>query len=253
MFKIDPAKVRAKTARRRQRTLPTSKHLPTRSLWPAPKSDSELDLTNVIAPFDGIVGRLPEQLGSLIKEGDVVTTLSDNSVIWVYFNLPAAQYQEYLASLKQPREVGNRTRARQRQQVPANRQDQCDRGPSQQRDREHRLPAYFPNPDGLLRHGQTGTILISRKLHDATVIPIRAAYEIMDKRYVYVVQNTYVVHQREIVIQNELDYIFVIKKGLDVNDRIVFEGVREIHDGEKVEYEFRSPERVMANQRNHAE
>ncbi len=90
-------------------------------------------------------------------------------------------------------------------------------------------------------------------MHDATVIPIRAAYEIMDKWYVYVVDKDDVVHQREIVIQNELDDIFVIKKGLDVNDRIVFEGVRQIHDGEKVEYEFRSPEEVMANQKNHAE
>ena len=61
------------------------------------------------------------------------------------------------------------------------------------------------------------------------------------------------VHQREIVVQNELDDIFVIKKGLDVDDRIVLEGVRQVRDGEKVEYEFRPPEEVMGNQKNHAE
>ncbi len=60
--------------------------------------------------------------------------------------------------------------------------------------------ADFPNPDGLLRHGQTGTILIHRKLHDAIVIPQRATYEIMDKRYVYVVDKHDVVHQREILV-----------------------------------------------------
>jgi membrane fusion protein (multidrug efflux system) len=50
-----------------------------------------------------------------------------------------------------------------------------------------------------------------------------------------------------------MEDIFVIKKGLGVNDRIVLEGVRQVHDGEKVEYEFRHPEQVIANQKNKAE
>ena len=54
-------------------------------------AQAELNFTNVTAPFDGIVDRLHEQLGSLIKEGDILTTLSDNSVMWVYFNVPEAQ------------------------------------------------------------------------------------------------------------------------------------------------------------------
>ena len=44
-----------------------------------------------------------------------------------------------------------------------------------------------------------------------------------------------VVHQREISIQNEMDDIFVIKKGINVDDRIVLEGLRQVRDGEKVE------------------
>src|SRR5271157_5057205 len=64
-------------------------------------AQAEFDFTNVTAPFDGIVDRLHEQLGSLIKERDILTTLSDNSVMWVYFNVPEAKYLEYMASLKQ--------------------------------------------------------------------------------------------------------------------------------------------------------
>ena len=88
----------------------------------------------------------------------------------------------------------------------------------------------------------TGNVLIHRTLKNAIVIPQRATFEILDKRYVYVVGEDDKVHQREIVVQNELDNIFVIKKGLGVDDRIVYEGVRQVHDGEKVEYEFRPPE-----------
>ena len=65
---------------------------------------AELDFTNITAPFDGIVDRLAEREGSLIKERDILTTLSDNSVMWVYFNVPEAQYLEYMASLKQENE-----------------------------------------------------------------------------------------------------------------------------------------------------
>ena len=51
-----------------------------------------------------------------------------------------------------------------------------------------------------------------------------------------------------ITIKHELEDIFVIKSGLDVEDKIVLEGVRQVEEGEKVEYEFRHPEEVMGKQ-----
>ncbi len=54
-------------------------------------------------------------------------------------------------------------------------------------------------------------------------------------------------HQRAIVIQHEMDGVFVIKKGLDANDKVVLDGLRQVREGEKVEYEFRKPEDVLAN------
>ena len=109
--------------------------------------------------------------------------------------------------------------------------------------------ADFPNRnpgDRLLRHGQTGTILISRVQNDAIVIPQRATFEVLQKRYVYVVDKDNVAHQREIVIQNELEDLFVIKDGVGVEDKIVLEGIRQVRDGDKVEYEDRQPEQVAA-------
>ena len=41
---------------------------------------AELNFTDVKAPFDGIVDRLLQREGSLVKEGDILTTLADNSV-----------------------------------------------------------------------------------------------------------------------------------------------------------------------------
>src|SRR5262249_8149811 len=113
--------------------------------------------------------------------------------------------------------------------------------------------ADFPNPERLLRHGQTGTILIHRKLHDAVVIPQRATFEILDKRYVWVVGEDDVAHQKLITIEHELEDIFVIKSGIDARDKIVLEGVRQVEEGGKVEYEFREPEEALKNQKFRAE
>jgi len=217
-------------------------------------AQAEMNFTEVRAPFDGIVDRLHEREGSLIKEGDILTTLSDNSVMWVYFNLPEANYLEYMAGSKQHKEdqrielkLANGKMFSQTGKIGAiEAQFNNETG-------NIAFRADFPNPDGLLRHGQTGTVLISRTLKNAVVIPQRATFDVLDKRYVYVVGEDYAVHQREIAIQNEMDDIFVIKSGLDVKDKIVLEGVRQVQEGEKVEYEFRAPEVALANQKFRAE
>jgi membrane fusion protein (multidrug efflux system) len=215
---------------------------------------AELDFATVKAPFDGIIDRLHHQQGSLVQEGDVLTTMSDNSVMWVYFNVPEARYLEYMAALKEKKTD------MQIELVLANGEkfDQPGKIGAIEADFNNEngniaFRADFPNPDRLLRHGQTGTILIHRVTKDALVIPQRATFEILDKRYVYVVGEDDVAHQREIVVENELDDIFVIDKSLAVTDKIVLEGVRQVRDGDKVEYENRPPEEVVAQLKYRAE
>ena len=45
----------------------------------------------------------------------------------------------------------------------------------------------------------------------------------------------------------------MIKKGAGVGDRIVLEGIRQVRDGEKVEYEFRPLEEAMREPKKHTE
>jgi membrane fusion protein (multidrug efflux system) len=222
---------------------------------------AERDFCEIKAPFDGIVDRLHEREGSLIKERDVLTTLSDNNVMWVYFNVREARYLEYMAMRGQDKE---KTRIELKLAdgskfpntgeigaIEANFNNQT--GNIAFRADFDNIPVKKGQPDLLLRHGQTGTVLIHRTLHNAIVIPQRAVFEILDKRYVYVVGKDEVVRQREIVVQHALDDIFLIDKGLAVTDRIVLEGVRQVRDGAQVEYEVRSPEETLANQKHHAE
>jgi membrane fusion protein (multidrug efflux system) len=218
-------------------------------------AEAELNFTNVVAPFDGIVDRLHEREGSLIKEGDVLTTLSDNSLMWVYFNVPEARYLDYMAGQAAGQRNGdvylvlaNGSRfpyPGKITTVEAKFNNETGNIP---------FRADFPNSNRLLRHGQTGTVQIPRTQHNALVIPQRATFEVLHKRYVWLLDKDNVVHPRAITVQNELDDIYVIKSGLTVNDRFVLDGLQHVHDGQKVEEpEFRKPEEALANQKHHAE
>ena len=157
---------------------------------------AELNFATVKAPFDGIVDRLHHQQGSLVQEGEYLTTLSDNSLMWVYFNVPEARYLEYMTELSQHKEelqielmLANEKKFQHIGKIGAIEADFNNETGN--------IPfrADFPNPERLLRHGQTGTVLISRVQNDAIVIPQRAVFEVLQKRYVYIVNDKNVAHR----------------------------------------------------------
>lgn len=213
---------------------------------------AELDFATVKAPFDGIIDRLHLQQGSLVEEGEVLTTLSDNSLMWVYFNVPEKRYLEYM---QDPHKDELKIELMLASGNKFNHVGKIGAIEADFNNETGNIPfrADFPNPDRLLRHGQTGTVLISRVQNDALVIPQRATFEVLAKRYVFVIDKDDIVHQREITYSNELDDIFVIDKGLEPGDKIVLEGLRQVKDGDKVEYEDRASEQVASHLKYHAE
>lgn len=217
---------------------------------------AELNFASIRAPFDGIVDRQRNQLGSLIEEGDVLTTLSDNSVMWVYFNVPEKRYLEYKADLEQSKsgetlsielKLANGTIFHEPGRIGAIEADFNNVTGN------IAFRADFPNSQGLLRNGQTGTVLIHTTLKNVVVIPQRATFEILDKRYVFVVDSEGIVRQRDISIGPVQDDIFVVEKGLEAGDKIILEGIRQVRDGDRIEYEFRDAHDVLSNLKYHAE
>lgn len=225
---------------------------------------AELSFTEIKAPFEGLVDRQYEQQGSLIEEGDMLTTVSDNLVMWVYFNVPEADYLAFKAmqgpgSIPDPHHLRLPNAKIELQLANGKVFDQ----PAAETitiestfDHETgniQFRADFPNPNLLLRHGQTGTLLLHRTLTNALVIPQRATFEVLDKQYVYVVDKDGIAHQRLVTIAHESDDIFVVTSGLEATDKIVFDGVRQVRDGTHVEAEVRDPRLVLKNLKHRAE
>ena len=106
--------------------------------------------------------------------------------------------------------------------------------------------ATFPNPKGLLRHGETGNILMDVPMKNALIIPQKATFEVLDKKYVYVLDKDNVLRSREITIAAEMPHIYIVQEGLSKNDKILLEGLRLVRENEKIESKFVNPSAVMS-------
>ena len=218
-------------------------------------AEVELAFTSIRAPFDGIIDRFEQQHGSLVNEGDILTTLSDNSLMWVYFNVPEARYLEYVAGSPGSGE------GHEIELVLANGRTFSEPGSigAIEADFDGKtgniaFRADFPNPSLVLRNGQTGKVRIHGTVRDALVIPQRATFTVLAKRYVYVVGEDDIVHQREITVAHELEDIFTLQSGLKREERIVLEGVAQVHEGDRLERPaFRPPEEILPKLKFRAE
>jgi membrane fusion protein (multidrug efflux system) len=107
--------------------------------------------------------------------------------------------------------------------------------------------ATFPNPDKLLRHGETGNILMPVPLKNALIIPQKATFEILDKRYVFVVDENDVVQSRQISIGQELQHLYVVTEGLEDKDRVLIEGLRKVKNGQTISSKLVDIRTVLEN------
>lgn len=212
-----------------------------------------LEFTEIRAPFDGIIDRFHLKLGSLVDEGDLLTTLSDNSEMWVYFNVPEAEYLEYKSSEK------NDTLMKVQLLMANNKLfDHPGYVKAIEADFNNEtgniaFRATFQNPKGLLRHGETGNIQTSISFKQALIIPQKATFEILDKRYVYVIAEGNEVKLTPITIGAEMQDLYVIADGLKEDDKILLEGLRKVTDGAEIEYDFEEPRSVISNLKLYAE
>lgn len=204
-------------------------------------------LTQIRAPFSGMMGLFSARHGSLVNEGDLLTTLSDNSTMWVYFNVTEAEYLKYKTESE-----GKKPWAVRLLMADGKIFDQPGVVETIEADFDNETGAIafratFPNPKQLLRHGETGKILVSESLEDALVIPQASTFDVLDKKYVFVVDEQNVVHSRAITVQAELPQVFVVAKGVDEKDKILLEGLRKVREGSVIEPKFQKPVEVLAH------
>ncbi len=201
--------------------------------------------TKITAPFDGIIDRIKFKAGSLIDEGSLLTTLSNNKEVYAYFNVTEQEYLDFKTQASSKSKMAAKL-------LLANNQPHKYKGAIETIEGEFdnntgtiAFRAKFPNPELLLKHGETGKVQLTVDLKNALIIPQKATFEVQDKMYVFVVDQNNVVKTRGIVIKQKISNIYIIESGIQPTDKILLEGIQSVKEDEKIESVFVSPQQAL--------
>jgi membrane fusion protein, multidrug efflux system len=200
-----------------------------------------LGWTKVRSLLDGIAGLATTQVGSLVTQSTVLTTVSQVQPIKVYF---AISEQEYLALSKKAHEGGAADLLHSSSRVPieltlANGNLYPSKGYIVFVDRQVntstgtiRIAAAFPNPQNLLRPGQYGRVRAQTSIdRDALLVPQRAVTELQGAYQVAVINPDNKVHIQPVEVGPQIGTNWIITSGLKPGETVVTEGVGKLADG----------------------
>ena len=97
------------------------------------------------------------------------------------------------------------------------------------------LQATFPNPERLLRPGQFARvkILVANK-KNALMVPQKCVTELQGQYSVLIVNAENKIETKQVKIANKLEDFWIVKEGLENNDKVVLEGLQKVRTGMEV-------------------
>lgn len=199
-----------------------------------------LSYTEIRAPFSGTINRIPHKIGSLVEEGTLLTSLSQNDEVFAYFDISEKDYFNFVDRIKNLKRDERKVKL-----VLANSKVFDQEGIIETMDGEFdertgnlAVRARFSNPNNLLKHGASGKIRIDQQLKQAVIIPQKSTFEIQDRLYVYKVDKTGKIKSQQIKIATRIPHFYIIESGITVKDKIIYEGIQSAKDGEQIKPDY---------------
>jgi membrane fusion protein (multidrug efflux system) len=193
----------------------------------------QLSLAKIKSPFAGRIDRVIPKNGSLINEGDLLTSVTDIKNVYAYFHVSEQEYLNYLNK-------GNLNGKEAWLLFPDGQEytfsGKIEAAGSEINDQTGNLAlkAFFQNQDDILRHGLSCKINIKLNQPNALIIPLKCIIEEQDRTFVYVVDSNQKVRRKSIVIELQLGRLAIIKSGLKPNDLVLFEGIQNVKEGDSI-------------------
>lgn len=210
------------------------------------KAEIELSFAEIRAPFDGYINRFNLKAGSLISEGDLLTSLTDNSQIFAYFNVSEKDYFNYINS-------DSSHQLKQVNLVLADNSLFAQNGMIETTDCMVDqntgcigFRARFNNPDYKIKHGASAKIVVYKKYENAVIIPQKSTFEIQDKNFVYIINDQNEIELRRINIVHRLSRFFIVNDGIKPDDIILYEGIQLVREGDKIKFELLTSSQVLS-------
>ena len=199
-----------------------------------------LSFCYVKSPAAGVVGTLPFKKGALVNTASVLTTVSNNSSMEVYFSLT-----EKDALAMSQVEGGQKAAMGAMPNVQLQLADGTIyahegkvtkmSGVIDPATGSIQVIALFPNPEKILKSGGSGSIIIPKSNSDAIVIPQACVSEVQNKKFVYTLGKDNKVKYTEIKVDPQTDgNNYVVTDGLKTGDKFVTNGITKLSDGMEI-------------------
>lgn len=191
-----------------------------------------LSYTVVTAPVAGVVGTIDYKEGTLVSPSTLLTVLSNNSDMEANFSLTEKDVLNFtdggkrslkdaIASLPEVTLL-----LANGELYPYKGKIISVSGVLNQSTGSANAKALFPNPDGMLRSGNTGKVLLPAIHNNVMLIPQNATFEVQDMKFCFVVGDSAKVVSRNITIAPENDgKSYIVTSGLNPGETVVTEGV----------------------------
>ncbi|WP_209331664.1 efflux RND transporter periplasmic adaptor subunit [Lunatimonas salinarum] len=220
-----------------------------------------LSYTTIRAPFDGMVDRIPYKTGSLVNSGDLLTNITDIDEIFAYYKITENEYLEYMRGhidrenfkkestegLKNALEEALEMEKEEISLILSDGQIYQHTGELETMEADFEkgtgsiaLRVRFPNPDGLLKHGASGKVQMTRPLENIFLIPQKATFEIQDYTYIYLVDENNNAQIRSFRPKGRYG-LFYIADDFNEGDKIILEGIQLLKDGVAVSPQATDP------------
>jgi membrane fusion protein, multidrug efflux system len=203
-------------------------------------AEINLGYTLIKAPSDGYIGRIPHKTGSLVgtSTAEALTVISDIKEVYAYFSFSENDFlrfknqfagntvEEKIKNMPPVELVladGSTYPQKGKVQIVAGQFDNSTGAIS--------FRASFPNPERLLRSGNTGKVRIAQLLKEAVVVPQEATFEIQDKVFVFAVGDSNKVTSKPIAVAGRTNYYYFVESGVQAGEKIVFAGTGNLQDG----------------------
>ena len=205
-------------------------------------AERNLEYTEVTSPSDGIVGKVPYRIGSLVSASMAtpLTTVADNSSMFAYFSMTERQLLALIKEGGSQKEILEKMPKVRLQLIdetmyPDSGRVETISGVIDPTTGSVSMRAMFPNEHNVLRSNSTGKVVFPNVLTNVILVPQSATTEIQDKKFVFVVQADNTVKNTEIQVYRLNDgQNYYVTSGLKAGDKIVVEGVQALHDGQAI-------------------
>lgn len=199
-----------------------------------------LGYATVKAPVSGFIGRIPKRVGNLVGRMDVqaLTTLSDIQEIYAYFSMSEADFLRFNEE-NQGKNVNEKLKKLPPVRlILANGNEYSENGRIEMVDGQFdkntgsiSLRATFPNPEKLLRSGNTGKIRLGQTVSGAVAVPQDATFEQQDKVFVFLLSDSNTIQRKAIQISGKSGENYLISQGVNRGDIIITGGIGMLNDG----------------------